>query len=215
MYKVKIFVVIATLLCVAGGLAGSAQNELNELVIDASKQQPRPSRGRGPFPGSPSPGHTAGLPIRLQLLMPTHELRPDGTTAVDFVVTNISTEPIILPSSTVLFNAPMESLVLWVTSDGIKDYFFGDGKTGPLVKIEAVGISAELDGHSDNPKSFYSLGPNKSIFVHASLPELIPGIHTFTAHAELGHITNTNDVIGTADSEAVTATVSAPKPTSR
>jgi hypothetical protein len=215
MDKLKIFLVLAALLCAGVLLAGSAQGNPDQLTIDATKQQSRPPRGRGPFPGSTSPGHTAGLPIRLQLLMPTHELRPDGTTAIDFVVTNISTEPIKLPSSVVLFNAPMESLDLWLTSDGIKDQYLGDGKSGPLVKIEFVEISAELDGSSDDQKSFYSLAPNKSIRVRAFSPELIAGAHTFTAHAEFGRITNTNELIGTADSDPVTTTLSTPSPKSR
>jgi len=215
MDKLKIFLLLAALICAGVVLARSAQDNPDQMTIDATRQQSRPPRGRGPFPGSPSPGHTAGLPIRLQLLMLTHELRPDGTTAVDFVVTNISTKPIKLPSSVVLLNSPMEALTLWITSDGIKDQYFGDGKSGPLVKIEIVGTSAELDGSSDDQKSLYSLAPNKSIRVHAFSPELIAGAHTFTAHAEFAHITNTTEVIGTADSDVVTTTLSTPSPKSR
>jgi hypothetical protein len=209
MDKLKLFAALAALLCTGVFLVGSAQDNPDQLTIDVTKQQSRPPRGRGPFPGSPSPGHTARLPIRLELLMPTREMRPDGTAGVDFVITNISAKPIKLPSSVVLFNSPMEALTLWLTSDGIKDYYL----TG--LKIEMVAISAELDGHSDDQKSFYALAPNKSIRVHASSPQLIAGAHTFTAHAEFAHITNTTEVIGTADSDAVTTMLSTPIPTSR
>ena len=140
----------------------------------------------------------------------TGELQPDGTAAVDFVITNISTEPIKLPSSAVLFNSPMEALTLWLTSDGVKDFYL----TG-AIKIESVWISAELDGRSDDQKSFYALAPNKSIRVRASSPPLITGTHSFTAHAEFAHITNTTEVIGTADSDSVATTLSTPSPTSR
>ena len=71
----------------------------NHFTVDATRQPGPPVRGRGPFPGSPTPGHSANLPIRLDLLFQTGDLRPDGTTPVDFVITNVGTEPIILPSS--------------------------------------------------------------------------------------------------------------------
>jgi hypothetical protein len=142
--------------------------------------------------------------------MPNRELRPDGTTTIDFMITNISTEPIKLPSSAVLLSAPMEALTLWFTSDGIQDFYFPGG-----VKIEAVQISAELDDRSDDQKSFFALAPNKSMRVHASSPLLITGTHSFTAHAEFAHITNTTEVIGTADSDAVTTTLLMPNPTFR
>jgi hypothetical protein len=214
MHKLKLLAAIAPFLCASVFLVGSAEEKPEQFtVIDATNQQSRPPRGRGPFPGSPNPGYTSGLPIRLELLIPSGELRANGTAGVDFVLTNIGTEPLKLPSSPILFNAPMDSLNLWITSDGIKDWFLKDVATGQLVKIEIVPISAELDGVGAS--TFYILTPNKSIRVHASSPVLIPGVHVFTAHAEFAHISNRTEVIGTADSEAVTTTISTPTPTTR
>jgi hypothetical protein len=154
------------------------------------------------------------LPIRLDLEISSGVLRPNGTAAIDFIITNIGTESIRLPSSVVLFNAPMESLTLWVTSDAIKGIYAREVGSGRLVQLfDIVGISAELDGSSDDSKSFYSLAPNKSIRVHACSPEPMVGTHAFTAHAEFAHVTNTTEVIGTADSDSVTTTLSIPSPT--
>jgi hypothetical protein len=213
MNRFKLSLAILILLCSGAFLIGSAQDQ---QTIDAAAQQQRPPRGRGPFPGSPTPGNSAGLPIRLELLMPTRELRPDETTIVDFIITNIGTEPIKLPSSVLLFNSePREALTLWLTSDGIKDQYLYTG-SGRVIKFETVQISAEMDGRSDEPKSFLALAPSKSIRVHASSPQLKAGTHSFTAHAEFGRFSNgSGEAIGTADSEPVTATLSAPSPTSR
>ena len=202
------------LLCSGVFLIGSAQDL---QTIDAAAQQRRPPRARGPIPGSTSPGHSADLPIRLELLMPSPKLRPGETTLVDFIITNIGNEPIKLPSSVRLFNSePMEALALWLTSDGIKDQYLRGEGSGPPIKFEIVEISAELDGRIDEPKSFLTLAPNKSIRVHASTPQLKAGTHSFTAHAELGLMSNgTNEGLGTADSEPVTTTLSTTSPTSR
>jgi hypothetical protein len=98
--------------------------------------------------------------------------------------------------------------VSWLTSDGIKDQYLYAG-SGRVIKFEIVEISAELDGRSDEPKSFLALAPSKSIRVHASSPQLKAGTYSFTAHAELGRMSNgTAEGIGTADSEAVTTTLS-------
>jgi len=57
--------------------------------------------------------------------------------------------------------------------------------------------------------------------VHASSRiRLQPGSHTLTAHAELIHFivrnsTSSSEVVGTADSEAVTTTLSTTNPTAR
>src|SRR5438105_934966 len=75
-----------------------------QQTIDTTAQVLRPPPGRGPFPGSSSSGHSAALPIRLELRIPTGELRPNGTTLVDFIITNIGAEPIKLPSSVAMFN---------------------------------------------------------------------------------------------------------------
>jgi hypothetical protein len=184
-------------------------------TIDATAQRQRPPRGRGPFPGSASAGHSAGFPIRLELLIPSSRLQPDGITTVDFVITNIGTESVKVPSAVVLFDsAPRESLTLWLTSDWIKKQYLRDQRTGHLVEIGIVWISAELDG-GDDPKSFSSLAPSTSIRVHASSPPFNAGAYSFTAHAELTRISNgTAQLLGTADSEAVTAKLLAANPTS-
>jgi len=88
--------------------------------------------------------------------------------------------------------------------------------SGRLFNIEIVPINAELDGSSGDPTSFYVLAPKKSIRVHASSPQLDAGTHSFVAHAELARVSNgSTEVIGTADSEVVTTTLSATSPISR
>jgi hypothetical protein len=190
----------------------------DQQTVDATGQMSRPARGRGPFPGSAGPGHSAGLPIRLELLFPTGELRPDGTALVDFIITNIGTEPIGLPSSAVISDGEqVEALTLWFTSDAITDQLLITTGSGRVAKIELVETSAELDGHHDDAKSLYVLAPNKSLRIRASSRvHLKPGTHSFTAHAELGHLTKgTSEIIGTADSDAMTRTLSTTGPNSR
>jgi hypothetical protein len=183
------------------------------LTIDATKQPSPPARGRGPFPGSATPGHSAGLPIRLELLIPTGELRADGTILVDFMITNVGTEPITLPSSVDQNMERTAILTLWLTSDAIKDAYV-DLKTGRPIKTDMVGTSAELYSRSDDPQSFHVLAPNKTIRVHASSRVgLQPGIHSLTAHAELTNGASARP--GTADSDAVTKTLSTTNSTSR
>jgi hypothetical protein len=176
-----------------------------DQIINATGQQGRPPRGRGPYPGSATPSHSAGLPIQIKLLIPSNDLRPDRSTLIDFLITNVGTDPIRLPSSVVLFNSePRQALTLWLTSDGIRDQYFKDIQSGRLIKIEMVSISAELDAASDEPGSFYVLAPSKSIRVHASSPQLKAGNHAFTAHAQLLQVSNgRSELLGTADSEAV------------
>ena len=139
---------------------------------------------------------------------PTGELRTDGTTIIDFIITNIGTDPIKLPSSVALFDAPFEALTLWVTSAGIQDQYVKDAGS---FKIEIVGISAELDGRSNDSKSFTLLAPTKSFRVRASSPQLKTGTNSFPAHAVLSQITDTNKLVGTADSVAITTTLVAAK----
>ena len=185
----------------------------NQFTIDATRQPAPPARARGPFPGSPTPGHSPNLAIRLDLLFGTGDLRPDGTTPVDFVITNVGTEPIILPSSVDQNIAPRARrvvLTLWLRSDAIKDEFFRDIKSGRLVKIAIVGTSAELYGSSDVPQSLHEVAPNGSMRVHASsrVP-LDQGMNLFTGHAELVQVLNgTSKLIGTADSSVITQTLS-------
>jgi len=204
MNRLGLFLVSIAISCLGIGFVVAAQDD--PLIIDARAQPSPPPRGRGPFPGSTSPGHSAGLPIRLDLLIPTTELRPDGTVLVDFVITNVGTEPISLPSSV---NQNIEQmttvLTLWLTSDGIRDQYVRDQQTGRLFKVEAVSTSAELYGQNDNPRTFSVLAPNKSIRVHASARvQLNPGTHSITAHTELTRISKgKSEIVGTADSEAV------------
>jgi hypothetical protein len=227
MNRSKLLVALVALLCSGVILVGSAQDE---LTIDATKQPSPPARGRGPFPGSTAPGHSAGLPIRLDLLIPTGELRPDGTVLVDFMITNVGTEPITLPSSVDQNMERTAVLTLWLTSDAIKDAFLRDIKSGRPIKTEMVGTSAELYSRGDDPQSFHVLARNKTIRVHASSRVgLNPGTRSFTGHAELLRVTvdlninspahdtvnETSKEVGTADSEAVTKTLSTAYPTTR
>jgi hypothetical protein len=187
------------------------------LDIAVPRLSSRPARGRGPFPGSASPGHSVGLPIQLQLQIPVPELRQDGTTVVDFAITNVGTEPLKLPSSVAMFDSPMEELNLWITSGAIKDQYAKDVNSGRLFKIALVPISAELDGDGNQPRTFYILNPKKSIRVHAPSPQLKVGAYSFTAHAELlrtsvnGSQISSNS-IGTAESEVVLERITASPP---
>src|SRR5262249_17507450 len=153
------------------------------------------------------------------LLFQTGDLRPDGTTPVDFVITNVGTEPIILPSSVdqnIVAMVQRVVLTLWLMSDAIEDVFFRDITSGRLVKVEAVGTSAELYGSSDVPQSFHELAPNESMRVHASSRvRLNQGTNLFTGHAELLQVSNGSKLIGTADSAVITQTLSIPSPTAR
>src|ERR1700694_2766341 len=101
MDKLKLFAALTAFFCTAAFLLGSAQEKPDQFTIDATNQQSRPPRGAGPFPGSSSPGHTSGLPVRLELLMPSGALRANGTVPIDFVLTNIGTETLKLPSSAI------------------------------------------------------------------------------------------------------------------
>jgi hypothetical protein len=191
------------------------------MTVDATTQPSPPPRERALFPGSASPGHSAGLPIQLDLLIPTAELRLDGTVLVDFVVTNVGTQPIRLPSSVNQIEQQTSVLTLWLTSDAIMDQYAIDQQTGRPFKIEAVGTSAELYGCSDDPRTFITLAPNKSMQVHASSRvQFQPGRHAATAHAEVIHLVMRNGLgssenVGTADSRAVTKTFSASGSTPR
>ena len=196
-------------------LVGLAQHR---LTIDASKQPSPTARGRGPFPGSIRPDHSARLPIRLELRIPSGPLQPNGTTFVDFVITNVGTETISLPSSINGNGQSSDILTLWFTSDAVKDAYFKDTASARPVKIEIVPTSAELYGRSNDPHSFLLVAPNQSVRVHASSRvQLQPGTHTATAHAELLHLVVRNssissELVGTADSEAVTTTLSTENP---
>ena len=129
-------------------------------------------------------------------------------------MTNVGSEPINVPCSL----APLDlqegttMLTLWVTSDGFIDQYAKDATTGALFKIEGTNISAELDGSNGDPRSFCAVGPNKSIRVHSRTGMVKAGIHKFTAHAELSKVTivgagQGSEIVGTADSEPITKTL--------
>jgi hypothetical protein len=214
-HRSKFLLPLAVLLSPGLILVGLAQDQ---LTLDASEQPVPPARGRGPFPGSISPGHSAHLPIRLELRIPNGPLEPNGTTLIDFVITNIGTGTIALPVSLDGNGPRSDILTLWLTSDAINDEFFKDTASGRTVKIEIVPTSAELYGRSNDPHSFLQVAPNQSVKVHASSRvQLQPGTHTATAHAELLHIlvrnsSSSSELVGTADSEAVTTTLATANP---
>ena len=225
MHRLKLPVAVVALICLGAVFVLPAQDQ---LTIDATNQPSPPPRGRGPFPGSATPGHSPGLPVRLELVVPTGDLRSDRTTVIDFIITNIGTESIKLPFSIQqgnLLPTPPETeykadvMTLWLTSDAIVDRYAKDVTSGRLFKVDIVGTSANLYGRSDNPESFCVLAPNKSLRVHAHLGvQLKPGNDSLTAHAELDRLSirlndnspahNTVDesaeLLGTADSESVT-----------
>jgi hypothetical protein len=182
------------------------------LTIDATRQPAPPSRGRGPFPYSANPGHSTGLPIQLEIQIPAGSLRPDGTTLVDFVITNVGTDPITLPISVDQNMERTDVLTLWLTSDGIKDVYLKDQRTGLLEKIEIVGTSAELYCRGNDPRTLHVLVPNETIRVHASSRVgLNPGTHSLTGHAELARVTNgATEVVGNSEAEPVTRVLSPP-----
>ena len=159
-------------------LAGESQYE---LTIDATKQG-GPRRDRGPIPGSATPGHSAGFPIRLDLIA-TGKREPDGTSLIDFIITNTGAEPIKLPLSLDgNISSPRTILALYFTSDAIEYGHLVEG--APILPFQP--ISVELYGQSGNLKSFYSLAPGSTIRVRVStIFEVKPGTHSLTAHAEL------------------------------
>ena len=180
-----------------------------QVTVDATKQKlARPPRGRGPFPGSDSAGHSAGLPVRLELVVPTGELSPDGTIPVDFLITNVGSGPIRLPSSVrEVSDRPFSLLTLWLTGDAIKKQYAVDQQTGRLFEFAIVVTSAELYDVGDDADGFALLPPGASMLVHASSHvELNPGNHSITAHAELARISSVTEVVGTADSETLRKT---------
>ena len=194
MNRLMLFVTCFGLFCSAMILAGESQYQ---LTIDAVGQPSPAARGRGPFPGS-APGHSVGFPVRLDLLVPTGKLEPDGTTLIDFVITNIGADPIRLPSSVDQNISHTHVLTLYLSSDAIVPGYFSNGER----MFASTPTSAELYGQSDDPQTFYVLAPSKAIRVHASTRfELKPGTHSLAAHAELLTLFGERSgVLGTADS---------------
>lgn len=127
------------------------------------------------------------------------------------MITNVGTDPITLPASVDQNMERTDVLTLWltsdaITSDAIKDAYLIDQGTGRLVKIEAIGTSAELYGRSGDPRTFHVLIPNETIRVRASSRvSLNPGIASLTGHAELLRVLQgRSDLMGNSDAEPVT-----------
>jgi hypothetical protein len=206
----KPLIVLALLM--SPSLVGFARPPEYAAVIDATRQRANAPRGRGPFPGSASAGHSADFPIRLVAQYPKSELRADGTGLVDFILTNVGPTTIDLPRCVQppITSGPVSVMTLWLTSDGLVEHYGIDDVTGERFKIAAVGTSAELFGDPANPATFTFLNPEESLLVHASsrVP-LKTGVHAITAHAELLRVDRPPVVrsnrVGWADSESVTA----------
>ncbi len=158
------------LFCAITPISGESYRQ---LTIDATRQPVPASRGMGPFPGSSLPGHSAGFPVVLDLVIGTGKLGEDGRGLIDFVITNIGDRPIRLPVS-VGQNIPYThvlTLYLTLVSGG-----------GPVDHT----TSAEIYGDNGDSQSFCLLAPGKAVRVHASTRfRLTPGRHSLTAYAEL------------------------------
>jgi hypothetical protein len=208
MNRWKLFAALTALSCPCVVRIGSAQGQ---LTVDATKQLSTPIRGRGPFPGSPTPGHSPGLPIRLVLQLPTGDLRPDKMTVVDFLITNVGTEAITLPISIDCRTESTDILTLWLSSDAIKDQYLTDKQTGHLAKIEMVETSAQLCGRAIEPQSLRMFAPNETLRVHALSPPMNPGPNSFIGHAERLRVAHgASEVVGTSDADPVTRTLHLP-----
>jgi hypothetical protein len=184
------------------------------VTVDAIKQPAGPPRGRGPFPGYISAADSVGLPITLELVVPTGELSSEGTMLVDFRITNVSPVPIRLPSSGRHANGiePYSLLTLWLTSDAIIKQYLKDEQSGRLVEIGVVGTSADLYDDGGDADGFAVLPPSASILVHASSRvQLNPGSYSMMGHAELLQISKgASQLMWTADSETVRKTLTKP-----
>jgi hypothetical protein len=213
--RANLLIALITFSCLGARLVLATQIQ---LTVDATSQPAGPARARGPFPGSNSAGHSAGLPIRLELLVPTSQLSPEGTMLVDFLITNVSAKPIRLPSALRQTSAntekPVSVMTLWLTSDAVRPQYLVDQQTGRLFQAEVVVTSAELHSHDDDAQSSVALLPGTSMLVHASSRvQLKPGSHSITAHAELLTISKgASQLVGTADAEAVSKTLSKATP---
>ena len=210
MQRLNLLLALAALLSPGAISAALAQDV---LTVDATKQTMRPPRGRGPFPGSATPGHSDSFPIRLELQFPSSEITPQGSVLVDVIMTNVGAEPIKLPCSVSLFQTLSSAdvpdpdiggtsmLTLWITSDAIIDQYIKDLRTGQLFN--------ELDAGTRDPRSFCVLAPGKSLKVHAQPGvALEAGMHSFTAHALLElNSHGSSKLEASADSEPITKTL--------
>jgi hypothetical protein len=153
-----------------------------------------------------SSGHSVGFPVRLDLSVPTGKLGPNGTTLIDFIITNIGAEPIKIPSSVDQNITHTHTLTLYLTLDGIGSGHFNQGET-----FSFQPTSAELYGQSSDLKTFYLLAPSKAIQVHASTRfALNPGTHSLTAHPEFVKLSEgSSEMSGTAESGSLEKVFSA------
>jgi len=185
--------VLVTLVFVQVSLgSGCAAHPRYTAVLDATWQRANAPRGRGPFPGSDSTSarHSADFPILLEVRFPAGALRKDGTALVDFVLTNIGTATVCLPSE---LERPhiaddVSVLTLWLTSDAIVKPYAIDVVTHKPFRIEAVGTSADLYGDAEHHGTCAVLKPRERLLVHAlSRVHLKAGVHDIRSHAELTH----------------------------
>jgi hypothetical protein len=144
------------------------------------------------------------------------ELSPDGTILVDFLITNVDSAPLRLPSSvrpTSGSDRPYSLLTLWLTGDAIKKQYAVDQQTGRPFEI-AVQTSAELHDDSDPTPASALLAPGATMLVHASSrAEVNLGSHSITAHAVLERIAHGRaEGLGTADSETLRTTFTKTNP---
>jgi hypothetical protein len=146
MNRLKLLMTCFGLFCSVMILPGESRYE---LTMDATSQTSPPPRGRGPFPGSVVPGHSVGFPVRLDLMSATGKLEPNGTTLIDFVITNIGAEPIKLPFSVDQNISHTHILTLYLTSDAIEGGRFSNGEE----MFPAQSTSAELYGQSGDPET--------------------------------------------------------------
>jgi hypothetical protein len=189
------------LYCVCATLCGESHCQ---FTLDATRQPVPPSRGMGPFPGSALPGHSAGFPVRLDLVVGTGKLEGDGTKMIDFVITNIGDEPIKLPVSVNQdIPHPTHVLTLYITIGG-------------RFAVPPI-TSAEVYGESGNSQTFCLLARGNAMRVHASTRfRMTPGTHSLTAHAELlTSVEGRSELLGTAESISVLKLFSLESPAAR
>jgi hypothetical protein len=201
MNRWKATVTCLSLYCVLARLSGQSHCQ---CTVDATRQPVSATRGMGPTPGSDLPGHSARFPVRLDLLLGTGKLEADGTQLIDFVLTNIGGKPIKLPAS-IDWNMPKTHVLTLYLTVGRESF--------PVDHL----TSAELFGGSGNSQTFCLLAPGKTMRVHASTRfRLTPGIHLFTAHAELvKSVGGASDFPETADSISVHKVFTAHAPAAR
>ena len=163
-----------------------------QATIDATRGITTARRGMGPFPNRGLSHHSSSFPVRLDLLIPSGQLRQDDTSLFDFVLTNVSSHSIRLPLSVDARSKHTHVLTLYITS--------ADGRLrGDIPPC------AELFGQADNPATFMHLLPGRSVVVHASSRFVIPiGHHSLVGHVEYLALSNgTSTVVGSADSKKV------------